>query len=415
MLAVANNRKTLEKDGSPFFYLADTCWSAFTNITDQEWDYYLERRKEQGFNTLQINILPQWDASGTMLDWEPFVEGNPLKLNPAYFQHARGMAQKAKNKGFELALVVLWCNYVPDTWASALFDTSILPQESIAPYIQKVHESFTDLNPIYIISGDTDFPTSLTESYYIQAASQLRKLAPDVLMTAHLKGRYSYIPHELEKNLDLHFYQSGHNAKDLSMPYSLSEKMQNLYSLKPLINAEPCYEDMSYSGGQYGRWTRRDVRRAGWASLLSGACAGITYGAAGIYSWHQKGSDFMSGLGEGFDTPQAWQDAIHFPGAWDYGLMRQILENRVLNPRQDLLRNHTHEIRIAQDQKGELLIYLPFNTIIRLDGDFTDRSFIALDLEKRYQCKLDIFFQDGQTLISRHPFLEDVLIQSKKR
>ena len=40
-----------------FFYLADTCWSAFTNITDDEWDYYLYKRKAQGFNTIQINIL----------------------------------------------------------------------------------------------------------------------------------------------------------------------------------------------------------------------------------------------------------------------------------------------------------------------------------------------------------------------
>ena len=64
-LTIENN--ILMKNGKPFFYLADTCWSAFTNIKDNDWDYYLDYRKSQGFNTLQINILPQWDASATDL------------------------------------------------------------------------------------------------------------------------------------------------------------------------------------------------------------------------------------------------------------------------------------------------------------------------------------------------------------
>ena len=38
MLTIAENKKHLLKDGKPFFYLADTCWSAFTNITDEEWE-----------------------------------------------------------------------------------------------------------------------------------------------------------------------------------------------------------------------------------------------------------------------------------------------------------------------------------------------------------------------------------------
>lgn len=54
-LTIENN--ILMKNGKPFFYLADTCWSAFTNIKDNDWDYYLDYRKSQGFNTLQINIL----------------------------------------------------------------------------------------------------------------------------------------------------------------------------------------------------------------------------------------------------------------------------------------------------------------------------------------------------------------------
>lgn len=410
MLKIAENKKNLTRDGKPFFYLADTCWSAFTNISDQEWDYYLDKRKAQGFNVIQINILPQWDASGTDLDWKPFVDNDPMKLNDAYFEHARKMAQKAKDKGFELALVVLWCNYIPGTWASKMFPTDVLPKEFIVPYVKKVDEIFSDLDPIYVISGDTDFPERLTEEYYIEACNELKKLHPDGLYTTHIKGRYSYIPKELEDNLDLHFYQSGHNAKDLTMPYSLSEKMQELYEAKPLLNSEPCYEEMGYSGGQYGRWTRRDVRRAAWVSLLSGASAGVTYGAAGIYSWHQAGKDFMAKLGEGFDMPKSWPEAMNFPGAWDYGFIRHILEGKEITPRQDLLANKTTDIRVAQDQNGELLIYVPSNTKVRLHGDFSNYQFECIDLADRFVSTLPAVYKEDLTVIDMHPFHEDALI-----
>ena len=47
-LKVAINKKSFEKNGKPFFYLADTCWSAFTNINENDWKYYLQYRKRQG-------------------------------------------------------------------------------------------------------------------------------------------------------------------------------------------------------------------------------------------------------------------------------------------------------------------------------------------------------------------------------
>ena len=78
MLKISKNKQTLLKDGKTFFYLADTCWSAFTNISDEEWDYYLYKRKVQGFNAIQINILPQWDASLTNFNFNPFINNNPI-------------------------------------------------------------------------------------------------------------------------------------------------------------------------------------------------------------------------------------------------------------------------------------------------------------------------------------------------
>ena len=418
MLQISDNKINILKDKKPFFYLADTCWSAFTNITDEEWDFYLYKRKAQGFNTIQINILPQWDASVTDLDYKPFVENDPHRLNDAYFAHARNMCETAKREGFELALVVLWSNYVPGTWASKMFPGGILPFDCLENYVRKVHETFTDLEPLYIISGDTDFPEEETTRYYVHVGRILRGLAPDCLFTTHIKGRYSDIPKELYALLDLCFYQSGHNAKDLSMPYALSEMMQEKYPGKPLINSEPCYEQMGYSGNMYGRWARRDVRRAAWVSVLSGACAGITYGAAGIYSWHKVKKGFHTLLGEGFDMPKSWEEAMAFPGAWDYGYLKMLLEELnayALVPKQELLENGTGDIRVGQAGEHLLLVYVPSNTKVRLASDLSGWDIRALGLAERFAAYVDVEIKEGKTVIGMHPFEEDALIVARKR
>lgn len=418
MLQISKNKKSLLKDGTPFFYLADTCWSAFTNITDEEWDYYLYKRKVQGFNTIQINILPQWDASATDLDYKPFVDQDPHRLNDAYFAHAKEMCLKAKQEGFQLALVVLWCNYVPGTWASRMLPGGVLPFDCLENYVRKVHEVFTDLEPLYVISGDTDFPEEETTRYYVHVARILKTLAPNCLFTTHIKGRYSDIPEELYQLLDLCFYQSGHNAKDLTMPYSLSEQMQEKYPGKPLINSEPCYEEMGYSGNMYGRWTRYDVRRAAYVSVLSGACAGVTYGAAGIYSWHKVKKGFAVLLGEGFDTPKSWEEAMSFPGAWDYGYLKMLIDELHaddLSPRQDLLVNPTTDIRAAQSGSDLLLIYVPCNTKVRLNGDLTGWEIKAIDLANRFVAYVDFTVKEGKTIVDMHPFGQDALIVARKK
>lgn len=414
-LLISKDKKKIMNNYKPFFYLADTCWSAFTNITDEEWEYYLHFRKAQGFNTLQINILPQWDASSTDLKYYPFeLNGDKFdyeKINNGYFEHAKKMCQKAKDYGFELALVVMWCNYVPGTWASSLYKRGIMPKHCILQYIKMVHATFSKFEPIYVISGDTDFDTEESIEYYVECAKILRELNPSLLMTTHIKGRYTKIPHELLPYLNFYFYQSGHNCENLGMPYLLAEEMRNKYPNGPLINSEPCYEEMGFSRQIYGKWNRYDVRRAAWLSLLSGATAGVTYGAAGIYSWHKTNKTFSATLGEGFAMPKCWQEAIHFEGAWDYGYIKHIFELYQLfdiEPAQDLLLKENSEIRVAKT-KDKIIIYVPSNVDLELNMNLTGWKGIAIDLENRYVSPLFIKSYEHRSLISMTYFHTDAI------
>lgn len=233
MFQVSENKRYFEKNGTPFFYLADTCWSAFTNIEEKDWEYYIDYRKAQGFNVLQVNMLQQWDASQTDLDIVPFKVNQDGSFdfniyNEQYFERAGRMIAKATEKGLTIALVLLWSNYIPDTWASQMpvKQPGQLPKDMILDYVDKVMGLYDQYEPIYVISGDTDFQTSeVIEEYYNVALNRVKKNNPNALTTLHIRGRENDIPRVLKENsnLDFYMYQSGHNSDFQSMSYELAE------------------------------------------------------------------------------------------------------------------------------------------------------------------------------------------------
>lgn len=444
-LTVADDRRCLQRDGKPFFWLADTLWSAFTNMTDQELESYLILRRQQGFNVLQINILPQWDRCWTpapCMPWPCKADGMfdySAPMNQDYFDHAAHMCEKITAYGFTPALVVLWSNYVPGTWASGMVSGNILPEALVEPYCRKVAETFARFDPVYILSGDTDLDTPESAACYEKVLYTMRGLCPDALLTLHIRGRYTYLPNTLARGVDFYLYQSGHNAGYPEKCYTMPGEMLAAYPQKPILNSEPCYEQMGYSGNKYGRFSAREVRRAAWMSVLSGACAGVTYGAHGVWNWVKPGMPANPVGGEGFDAAKPWTEAMQFPGAWDYGWLKQLLEDhgvtallpddRVANvikgvrhvkapDGRDMLEPTTSpntEIRMASTPDGRLsLLYAPFNTCVQLKGDWTGARITVVDLATRRTAHPAVQYGDGITRIEICPFAEDILILAQR-
>lgn len=48
-------------------------------------------------------------------------------------------------------------------------------KEDIKPYTEMMLEHFEQFEPIYIISGDTDFPTETVTDYYLEALETVSK------------------------------------------------------------------------------------------------------------------------------------------------------------------------------------------------------------------------------------------------
>lgn len=418
-LTVSADQRHLELDGKPFFWLADTIWSAFTNITLDDWRFYLKQRREQGFTVLQINTLAQWDRSESPLNWAPFElaeDGFPDYARPRqeYFDHAREMCRMAKDEGFTLALVVLWSNQVPGTWANNMIPHYQIPPHELESVLNTIYDSFDEFDPVYVISGDTDFPTQETIDYYQKAFDVLAARGFDGLKTMHIKGRFTDLPDVFAKQMDLYLYQSGHNSGAQEMAYTSAEVFTAREPKRPVINSEPCYEQMGYSHNLYGRFRRFEIRRAAWQSLLSGACAGITYGAHGVWNWVTTGYRSCLALGEGFDAPQPHQTALSFPGAWDYGFMRELFESLhigTLTPCQEIIQNPSPEIRAAKAADRELyLIYLPVNTRLALRSDLVGCRIRVYDLNSRRSAWLRAERNGDTALVPLHPFEGDVVV-----
>lgn len=422
-LKIHENKSNFIRDGKPFFYLADTIWSAFTNVTIEEWEFYLEKRKMQGYNVLQINTLPQWDRCVADTGIYPFASEDGQKFdfskyNQDYYERAKKMCQMAVDKGFELALVVLWLNYVPGTWGSRMLDMNIMPKEYVKKYTDKVISEFDQFEPIYVVSGDTDFDTDDAIEYYQIALDELCKKSPSTLKTLHIKRGYDVIPEEFLDKIDFYMYQSGHNAMEQRMAYMLPQQISEKYPKKPIVNAEPCYEQMGYSRMQYGRFGVKEIRQAAWSSILSGACAGVTYGAHGIWNWHRINSPKNSVLGEGFDSPNPWQEALQFEGAWDYGFLKYLLEeNRVeeLIPCQELLENASEEIRIAKTKEGNYFIYVPYSTQVVIRESLKGYEIKAIDLQTRQIVYVTPDYRENKTFLKMLPISHDIVYIMKKK
>ncbi|MDR2977786.1 MAG: DUF4038 domain-containing protein, partial [Streptococcaceae bacterium] len=341
------------------------------------------------------------------------------QLDDSYFERAERMCAMAEENGFSLALVVLWSNYVSGTWASELDQQrNVFPDEYLMTYFEQVLKHFDKFHPIYVIGGDTDFQTDKATQTYKRAFEFFRANSKETLKTIHIRGRLDEIPDELIDEMDLYFYQSGHNSSFLDMPYLLAEKFYGFDPKMPIINSEPCYEQMGFSRKVYGRFSQKDVRRAAWQSILSGACAGITYGAHGIWSWHDAAAGFNSELGEAFDSPMFWQDALYLPGADDYGYLKQFLEltgTTNLIPRNDLLLKGDAAIRVAQtEDESACFVYIPSNTSIILDTDLSDFLVTLVNLSDNHFYMIEYEVKDGKTYFSTHTSQEDALIFAKK-
>ena len=323
-LKIADDKKHFTRDGAPFTWVGDTVWSAFTNAAEDEWQEYLDFRKAQGFNVLQINTLPQWDRIGPDLGLHPYPireDGSmdyTAEPDPAFTDHARRLCRMAVDAGFTLCLVVNWADIIPETWLTSIFPTHAWPLEYVEKHVRAVARLYDEFHPVYMVCGDINFDSAKAVEYIRHSAEVLREISPEALLTFHMVADAVDIPEALIPYLDFVVYQSGHRgAEKLAL---LPQEMSRKYPDRPLLNSEPCYEAMPHLTDNFDEpptefFSAEDVINACRISISSGADAGITYGANGLWSWRRSMGPVVTQASKWYADPVTWREAMHFPGA----------------------------------------------------------------------------------------------------
>jgi hypothetical protein len=395
-LTISPTDDYLLHDGKPFFYLADTVWAAFANLSLDTWSQYLAYRKTQGFNAVQISILPiTHDTSTSPDNIAPFLPDADrnwdfYSLNEAYFDKAVRMVEMAAKAGILPVLGIVWKCHVPGTSASRRSPIpSAMPQDAMAAYVEYAVRRFAPYRPVFFISGDTAWDSDQEPIYYMAALKIVRRLAPDALVTMHMVPSVT-LPDEFVEVVDFYMYQSGHRP-DQTTPYELAIQHNGYAVKRPVVNGEPCYEGHG-RGQTLTRFRAYDVRKATWQSLLSGAKMGITYGGHGIWSCHFEGMGFVQPRYK--FVPYDWQEALRLPGAWDAAFAKWLFERYDLfgvEPT-DLLVREDPEVRVARDPKGlgrpfgsgdTIALYMPHAYDVALNVDLSGYRCELWDLENR--------------------------------
>ena len=386
-LTVSKTRDYLLRDGRPFFYLADTVWAAFANLSLARWKTYLAYRKAQGFNALQISVLPiTHDTSTSPDNLDPFAldgEGrwDVYNLNQAYFDKAVQMVELAVEAGLIPVLGLVWKCYVPGTRASEHSPVpSAMPLDAMTAYVEHAVRRFAPYEPIFFVSGDTAWDSDQEPVYYRAALERTRRLAPRSLITMHMVPGAT-LPDEFVRQVDFYMYQSGHGPEQRT-PYELASKNLAYAVKRPIVNGEPCYEGHG-RGRTLTRFRAYDVRKAAWQSLLAGAKVGITYGGHGVWSCHSAGMGFVQPQYK--FVPYEWEDALRLPGAWDVGLARWLWERYGLwdvEPAQELLVRADDEVRVATSETA-IAVYLPHAYDLALQVDLSSWRCELWDLAHR--------------------------------
>jgi hypothetical protein len=389
-LSLAPSRDYFRVDGKPFFYLADTVWATFTNVTLAEWARYLTVRRSQGFTALQISILPITHDRSVPPGEQPPFELHPdgrwdfARPSRAYFDKAETMVGMAVEAGFLPVLTVLWCSYVPDTRCSRGSPiASAMDLDHVAPYARMVAERFRRFDPVMVISGDTRFESPAEAPWYGAALEAVKAAWPEAIISMHLHPE-GHLPPPFDTAVDFYSFQSGHHVDHTDRAWKLAETFRAYPAQVPVLNSEPCYEGHGRISQDGSRWSRAEVRKAAWQSLMSGAKMGVAYGAHGVWSFHRRGFDFLARRRslEPFD----WEDALHFPGAADMGFARFLFETQdlfALDPTDRLALGGPEARAMATADGARLAIYSPTPTDLEVTMDLAGYTVTAIDLDTR--------------------------------
>jgi hypothetical protein len=354
----------VKKDGTPFFWLGDTAWELFHRLTREEAREYLQNRADKGFTVIQAVALAELDGLNTpnIYGDKPLQDNDPEKPNEAYFKHLDYVIGEANQRGLIVALVPSWGDkWFKDQWGVG---PEIFTPANAKTYGAWIANRYLNSDIVYIMGGDRA-PRDEKDKNIIRAMAEgIRSVDQGRhLLTFHPNGVHSSFDFFPDENwLDFHMSQTGHRVG--SPDYTANIKAYALRTAKPHVNGEPNYEDHpnDWNPAEKGWMDAFDTREAAWWNMLSGG-AGHTYGNHNIWQMYDEAKRTPVN-----NARTNWHIAMDYPGAWQVGYMRKMLEKRdwqKLAPDQAAIEGENPEgveykMAALSSDKDCMMVYIPY-------------------------------------------------------
>ena len=326
-------------DGTPFFWLGDTCWAGALLSDTAGWNQYLKDRAAKRFTVVQFmgtqNIASAADAQGR----QAFGGREKIVIDPYFFRRLDQRVNAINEAGLIASPTFLWAaEWHP---SAKVLDPGAWLSDDQAIVLGKYFTArYGAHQVVWMFAGDHDYRGDKAERW--------RKLGraifgpqPHRLVTIHPAPR-ALLRRELGDESWIGFlgYQSSHSTADSTVKWIVQGEPASDWKVgtpKPVINIEPMYEaHMNFAHNRLA--TALDVRQATWWSLLVSPTAGVSYGGHGVWSWETQPAIPMNHYRTGVARP--WHEAIHLPGSMQMKHIRTFFDRvpwSQLRPAQDLL------------------------------------------------------------------------------
>ncbi len=332
-LRISPDRRYIQwGDGTPFFWLADTAWNGVLCAKEDDWRWYLQRRREQGFTAIQF-VCTHWRGLHRDPVGETAWEGEQrVRLNPAFFQRMDRKVAMINEAGLVAVPVMLWACFPDDPGRK-------LPEADAIRVARYIMARWGAHNVAWFLGGDGP--------YYGEHAERWKRIGRavfadrhDRIVTMHPGGRtWPYDDLGAEDWVDFWGYQSSHGRGEPTQKWLTQGPPAQAWKRpdhKPIINLEPNYE--AHPNGTGHPFTDWDVRQACYWSLLIAPTAGVTYGHNWIWPWRETrspvdGHEYIGEVGP-------WREAVDAPAAQQLRHMRAFFDGIEwwrLNPAGELL------------------------------------------------------------------------------
>jgi len=296
-------------DGTPFFWLGDTCWFCPSDLMPIDgssnpeipsaYKHFIRTRQRQGFSVIHMDFLGRIRGAGAFEDFH-----RTRTVDPEYWRTVDRYIAVANDAGIVPVVGMGWSGRPlgPDEWR--------LLWRYVAARYGACSVSWLicgEYNVRHV--SDQKIGETLRLGAFIKNIDPWKRA-----MTIHpwyFRGdrRQAW----KESWYDFIMLQGGHGEPPPLDVYYDAWKRE---PIRPVLEGECAYEGIH-------SFTAADVRNRAWRAIQSG-CFGYTYGSHGL--WYPTQNEKDNRFSE-WGKPTPWWIALRRPGAEQMGRMRAIYES----------------------------------------------------------------------------------------